>query len=160
MRTITLTDKITEVLIDDEDYDKVIKFSSSWTLMRGGVGTSIYFGGYIRKTYLLHRFLMGCKKKWLHVDHINRNILDNRKENLRVCTNAQNCRNRKLKSTNLSGYRGVHFVKHISKWQARICVDNKQINLGYFVNKNDAAIAYNNAAIKFHKQFATLNVIV
>jgi hypothetical protein len=160
MSTLLLSDKITRTVIDDEDYKRVIDFSLSWSMMKGGVGTSRYLISNIRKTMLLHRLIMNCHEKGFYVDHINKDILDNRKENLRVCTNAENCQNRKIRSTNTSGYKGVSFVKHINKWQARIYVNKVEINLGYFVNKNDAAIAYNNAAIQHHKQFAVLNVIV
>ena len=54
----------------------------------------------------------------MHIDHINHNGLDNRKENLRICTNRQNSRNRKASKRNTSGIKGVSRHKLSNKWQA------------------------------------------
>lgn len=85
-------------------------------------------------------------------DHINGDGLDNRKENLRTATRSQNMGN-----FNKTGIRGIS--KHGSGWQARIKVEFKQIYLGWFKEKKDAAKAYNTAAKKYFKEFATLNQV-
>ena len=97
----------------------------------------------------------------LDVDHINRNGLDNRRENLRLCTRGQNNANRgpwnKKKN---SKYKGAHLHKMKNGgtfWAAAICKDYKQIHLGTFKTDRDAAIAYDKAAIELHGEFAYTN---
>jgi len=91
-------------------------------------------------------------------DHINQNGLDNREANLRAATYAQNvCNRRKFSKTSRSKYKGVGWKKPMNKWTAQIGVNNKMKFLGYFENELDAARAYDNAARKYHAQFAALN---
>jgi hypothetical protein len=97
-------------------------------------------------------------KEHLFVDHIDHDLLNNRRENLRVCTNAQNSRNSKLSKCNKTGYKGVYCLNRRS-FRARIVVDYKTIHLGYFSNAGDAAKAYNEAALKYFGEFACLNII-
>jgi len=117
--------------------------------------------GYVRE----HRIIVEKKLGRLLrdneiVDHINGKTSDNRIENLRVCTHKENIRNCTLKAkNNKSGYRGVSFDKSRNKWQASIKVDYKSIGLGRFLNKEDAALAYNNFAKKYFGEFARLNII-
>jgi hypothetical protein len=93
------------------------------------------------------------------VDHINHDGLDNRRCNLRLATQAENQRNRGKNSNNASGYKGVHWHKLTGKWQAQITVNRKRMQLGVYENIDDAARAYNEAALKFHLGFAVLNNI-
>jgi hypothetical protein len=93
------------------------------------------------------------------VDHINGNTLDNRKLNLRICKNEENVRNQKLSKRNKTGYKGVSYNKRLEKFCATIRFKNKTICLGHFENKIDAAIAYNNSAIKYFGEFSKLNEI-
>lgn len=65
----------------------------------------------------------------------------------------------KLRASNTSGYRGVSFHKSHGKWGASIRYEQKQIHLGYFSTPQDAALAYNQAVIRFHYDPALLNVI-
>jgi hypothetical protein len=112
----------------------------------------------------LHRVICGAIKGE-YVDHINSNKLDNRFENLRVCTFAQNMQNRdKRKGQNKSSkYKGVYperrnpNLKNI--WGARIKVNGKTISLKYYLTEKEAALAYNEAAIRLHGSFASLNII-
>ncbi len=94
----------------------------------------------------------------LVVDHINGNGLDNRRENLRVCTYAQNAMNRG-KRTSTSKYKAVHKRPDSGKWQATIMLNGKQESLGCYVLEKDAAKAYNKAALKHYGEFARLNII-
>ncbi|WP_283648054.1 HNH endonuclease signature motif containing protein [Hafnia paralvei] len=76
------------------------------------------------------------------IDHINRNKLDNRIDNLRLCNISQNAHNTKIRSDNHSGIRGVSWSKALKKWHARINVNKKFYHIGYFNNKEDAAREY------------------
>jgi hypothetical protein len=93
------------------------------------------------------------------VDHANRDTLDNRLSNLRLATDSQQRQNRRVFKNNISGYRGVTWHKQRGKWQAKITVNRKQIHLGHFTDKDDAARAYNRAAEEHFGEFALLNTI-
>jgi hypothetical protein len=95
----------------------------------------------------------------LVVDHINRNALDNRKANLRPATRAQNVLNRPYIRPDgcYSKYKGVSWHKHQKKWQAQICYNGRNKCVGCFDDEIDAAKAYDEAAKKYHKEFAVLN---
>lgn len=106
----------------------------------------------------LHRLIMNAPDG-MAVDHINGDITDNRKSNLRICVNSENLRNRGAQRNNKSGYKGVSWHKPTGKWVAMICINKKRKYLGVFINKKDAAIAYNEASIKYHGEFAYINKI-
>lgn len=96
--------------------------------------------------------------KGMVTDHINRDGMDNRSANLRAATTAQNSRNRKKFSRPCSSkYKGISLRKKTRTWQAMITFENKKIHLGYFKNEIDAAKAYDEAAKKYHGEFACLN---
>lgn len=107
-------------------------------------------GGINRKMHLLHRVVLGAVKGQ-NVDHINRDKLDNRRENLRFVTRSQNSINR----SNKNQFRGVR--NEDGRWRASIGVNRKCIKLGTFKTAEEAALAYNEAAKKFHGEFAVLN---
>ena len=96
------------------------------------------------------------------IDHINKRGLDNRRENLRVVDSVQNALNRKKqktynKSQTSSKYKGVGWRKSHTKWVSYITINYKQISLGYFDSEIEAAKAYDEAALKYFGEFATLN---
>jgi hypothetical protein len=94
----------------------------------------------------------------LHADHINHNGLDNRKANLRPATQTQNIwHRRKFKSPSRSIFKGITWMKRENRWRARITVNGRRLYLGSFDNELDAAKAYDEAAKKYHKEFAILN---
>jgi hypothetical protein len=93
----------------------------------------------------------------IDIDHANGNPLDNRRLNLRFATRMQQCQNRGVPQGNTSKYKGVHL--HRGKWLARIGHNRRRITLGWFADREDAAKAYNQAALKLHGRFARLNVI-
>lgn len=95
----------------------------------------------------------------LEIDHKDRNPLNNKIENLRVCTHRDNNRNLSLSKLNTSGYKGVSWSKTMNKWESRIKCNNKNIILGYYDKKEDAALAYNEGAVKYFGEFASLNTI-
>lgn len=113
-------------------------------------------GSKIRTGCYLQHALMWCPKGY-QIDHINGDKLDNRMENLRIVTYKQNAQNSAIKSNNTSGYKGVSLTKEKNKWRAYININKKQVNLGRFIKKEDAAKAYNIAATKHFGKYARLN---
>jgi len=151
-------DKVT--IVDNEDYDYLMQWK--WQFHNGYarrtqhicmIGTKR-----IKKQVALHRVVLN-NPDGLQVDHINGNKLDNRKENLRVCTCAENVRNRSVSSNNSSGFKGVCWDKRKNKWISSITADSKIFRLGCFASAIEAAKAYNIAAIELHGEFAKLNQI-
>lgn len=107
----------------------------------------------------MHRVIMDAPKD-MCVDHINGNPLDNRRENLRLCTHANNMRNNKGWSKNTTSmYKGVSWDKKRKKWQAKISKNGKTIALGRYSSEQKAALAYNEAAKKHHGEFARQNIM-
>lgn len=93
------------------------------------------------------------------IDHKDRDSLNCLDHNLRICTNQQNLQNRGKQSNNTSGHKGVNWHKHSKKWRAQIQVYGKSISLGYHNTVENAARAYNKAAIKYFGEFVVLNNI-
>lgn len=114
-----------------------------------------------RFSVYLHRLIIGAGSGDL-VDHINRNPLDNRTANLRLATRSQNAANRgadRRRNGTTSRHKGVSFNKARGKWCAYIHVDGKTRSLGRFEAEDDAARAYNKAAVEAWGEFARLNDI-
>ena len=104
-------------------------------------------------TEYLHRAIMDAPND-MKVDHRNHNTLDNRRHNLRVCSNSENIRNRRGPNSNsTTGVRGVTFDKSRGKWAARIVVGGKKLHLGRFDKKSSAATAYAEANLKHYGSF-------
>jgi len=101
---------------------------------------------------LLHRIIMN-PPKGLIVDHINHNGLDNRRSNLRLCTNSQNQMNRTKTRANTSGYKGVRYNKNTGKYQACITANKRNFYLGTFETAEEAVKAYRKAAKRLHGKF-------
>lgn len=107
----------------------------------------------------MHRVILDAPAD-MCVDHINGNPLDNRRENLRLCTRAENNRAKhRVKSGKTSRYKGVYLMKKTGKWIAGVRAHGKYKRLGSFENEADAARAYNEAAKQYYGEFAVLNVI-
>ena len=92
------------------------------------------------------------------IDHANGNGIDNRRENIRICTISQNVQNSSRRSDNSSGFKGVGWHKN-KKWRVQIMVNGRVTHVGMFSDIVDAAKAYNDAAVKCFGEFAKLNEI-
>lgn len=151
-----------EIFIDNDDEERLLQFEKSfarWSVTNSNQKTK-YVSAYdgIRRVYM-HTLLIACPKNTL-VDHINGNGLDNQKANLRISTRSQNGANRKTNFNSKTGYKGV--ITHPSyknKYLAVIKVNGKQHRLGAFLTKEEAATAYNKAAIDIYGNYAQLNSI-
>lgn len=151
MKTIPLYKTDLVAIVDDEDYESLSKYR--WLLHKAGYAIRREKG----KTILMHRCLIAVPAG-MQVDHINHNGLDNRKNNLRPCTMAQNQRNRGVSKSNTSGCKGVYWNRKTNKWVAQIVSNqNEKTYLGSFLDIKDAARGYDEAAKKYHGEFAKLN---
>ncbi|MGL5330687.1 MAG: HNH endonuclease [Peptostreptococcaceae bacterium] len=143
-------------LLDLEDYD--VTLSQNWCLVkiRSGEANRFYVGGRENgKTILLHRILTNCPKCMV-VDHIDGDVFNNRRNNLRICTNKENIRKRGMSNNNTSGYKGVLWYPYnnYNKWKAYIKVNNKMVNLGYYSDIKDAVLARREAELRYYGEFA------
>lgn len=148
-------------LVDDEDYEWLSLLK--WHLSAAGTGYAernlkLGFGKTNRKLTKMHRVIMeNHLRRPLSrveiVDHINGNSLDNRKSNLRICTFAENTRNRNLSPKNTSGFPGVVWNKRLQKWVAQIGFNYHSYHIGVFSNINEAAEARRKVKEKLHGKF-------
>ncbi len=151
-----------DVLIDNEDYDK-IKLKKWKVRIKDGypIVVSSYYDKKKRNSNYINmaRFLMSVTDNKIDIDHINHNTLDNRKSNLRKSTHQENMFNQIIRSNNTSGFKGVSYDLRRKKYRAYIMFNAKQIWLGYYKNKKKAALKYNKKAIELFGEFAFLNKI-
>jgi len=155
MKIIPVKGKSAEFYAMVDDCDAGAVSSIKWTLHSAGYATGKHKEGGKWKNILMHRLVLGAKNGD-QVDHISGIKLDNRRQNLRFCTQAQNqCNTRNPKSNNTSGYTGVCLDKKRNKWYAQITVSGvvKTVGAG-FSSKEDALICRNEAARKQYGEFA------
>jgi hypothetical protein len=129
----------------------------SWTLSTQGYAVGRPKGS--SNAIKLNRYLFfGVENNKTIIDHVNRDKLDNRRENLRMCSQRENGKNTSLKKNNTSGAKGVSKASK-GKFRARIWLDRKEIHIGTFCNVFDAAKAYDRAAEIMHGEFAAKNMM-
>lgn len=136
-----------KAIIDSSDVKLARKYK--WYLSNNGYAITRINR---KKQLFLHRLIMNPPND-MQVDHINRNKLDNRRCNLRICTHQQNLFNTKIRSDNTSGVTGVSFDNKREKWRARIYANKKDMHLGYFDTFEDAVIARYKAEKKYFGDF-------
>jgi len=146
-------------LVDDEDYYWLIQ----WKWYAQPRRRTFYARRTVNpkdgeKAYavMMHRAVLGFPE-CQNIDHRNDNGLDNQKHNLRECTISENTSNMIASGRNTSGFKGVDWHKNNKKYRARINVCNKEIHIGFFVSKIEAAKAYDEKAKELHGKFARLN---
>ena len=155
MTLISLGNSTQKAIIDDKDV---------WVMDRrrhinpdGYVVTTINRKPLNPITLYLHKLIVQVKHGTV-VDHINHDLLDNTRKNLRAATRRENSMNRSINRTfRSSSFKGLTFYKRQRKWGARIRVNYKLLFLGLFESEADAARAYNTAAKQFYGKFACLN---
>lgn len=155
MKTITLTQNKV-ALVDDSDYEllNAVKWyaaliGNTWYARRNlprAVKT--------QRNISMHQVLVPGVSD---VDHINGNGLDNRRDNLRAATTAQNLANSRKRAGCASQFKGVYWHKQNLNWQAQIKKNNKGFHLGSFALEKDAAMAYDTAAREYFGEFANTN---
>ena len=157
-----LTQELVRSLFDYKDGFLYWKISNNRKIHIGDKAGSFngryYQIGINDKKYLNHRLIFLYHYGYLpeFVDHIDNNPSNNKIGNLRKLTNSQNCMNSKSRKGS-SKYKGVSWDKSINKWRSQIQINGKKKHLGYFINEMEAVIVYNNAIIKYFKEFVWLN---
>lgn len=158
MKEIKLT-KGYVALVDDDDYEWLSKFKWCVNLSyspRAYRPVNTVDG---KGVVYMHREICRARSFEL-VDHKDGDALNNQKGNLRIATSQQNVWNQKMRK-NRYGYKGVSFREDLKEkpWTAGITYNKKSYKLGYFKTKEEAARAYNKAALEFFGEFARLNEI-
>jgi hypothetical protein len=154
MIKVNLANSKSVVLIDDEDLELISKFV--WREAKGAQGNSYavtYIGG---NAIRMHNLIMNPPEEF-QIDHKNWNGLDNRRENLRICTPQQNSFNQKKRKDTSSKYKGVSWSSQTGKWKSTITHNGKTHYLGRFDSAEEAAQKYDEKAKEFFGEFAVLN---
>ena len=145
----------TVTLVDSEDLRDINLHR--WFLSRTKYGNQYAKRNEKGRSIYMHREIMNPPPH-MEIDHINGDGLDNRKQNLRICTRSQNQRNSKKRIVKSSNFKGVCFDKTGNKWRARIYYEKKNNQIGQFDTDFEAAEAYDKKAIELFGEFARLNL--
>jgi hypothetical protein len=137
-------------LVDDEDYELVSKFN--WHKHK----SSSYGQYYASSNVKMHRLVMDAKPGEI-IDHINGDSLDNRKENLRLCTHSQNQQNTQSRGGS-SRYKGVSYNKKAKKWRGGFFIHGKTYYCGSFESEDECARAVDKKRLEICGEFAVLNL--
>lgn len=163
---IRLTNSKRLALIDRDMLELVFKHTRKWhTDPRNTcvMGTSRLLRNKANtkgKTVRVHQIVMNYFEGILEIDHINGDPFDNRKENLRLVTSAENSRNQKCHSDKVgSKYKGITYNRYRNKYYVSICKDYKSYYGGLFADEKEAARKANELMIKLHGEHARLNII-
>ena len=144
---IILSKNNIEIEIDEDMYDIISKYN--WSIDQRGYARTYMKG----ETILMHRMIMGVLNEKKVVDHIDGNKLNNKRENLRVCSQLQNTMNRKKNTRNSTGYTGVCFNKKANKYVANLNYNHRRIYLGLFETIEEAVEARKKAELFYRAEF-------
>ena len=106
-------------------------------------------------TIYMHRQILNAPSG-MECDHINHDGLDNRRDNIRICTRMQNAQNM-ITTEGISRYKGVFWGREKQRWQGQITKAQKRFFLGRYNNEDDAALAYNIFALTLFGEYAYIN---
>lgn len=156
MKLIPLTQGYS-AMVDDEDFEWLMQWKWRASVKSNTVYaiTGIKCDGR-RTSMLMHRAILRVTDSKIDVDHGDGNGLNNRRENIRPCTHAQNLANSGSRGGS-SKFKGVCWSKGNNRWSAAINIGGRIKHIGYFEKEEDAARSYNQFAEKHHKGFAQLN---
>jgi hypothetical protein len=156
-KTIPLT-RGQVAIVDDDDYERLSSYRWHASERRDeGLFRAERRGRRGEpQAVLMHRYIMGAVRGEC-VDHINHDTLDNRRENLRVCSYSQNNANRRKIRPGVSKYKGVFRGSQGKGWLAEVYFNGQKRRLGPFHDETEAAHAYDAAAREMHGEFAHLN---
>lgn len=162
-----------DIIFDEEDHQKLLEFAPNGWEARLFTASNNYYAvtrktkDGQRKGYLMHRVIMNIlHDPSVHVDHINNNTLDNRKENLRFVTPRENMKNRTSKKNSACKYLGVAYCnskRGSKKYRVHIkdkLLHHNSIHLGYYYDEDSAGYAYNVGADLIHKEYANPNQVI
>jgi hypothetical protein len=124
---------IAKTIFDIEDFERIWRYK--WGLTDSGIVVNRTLGA-------LHSYLMDFKptKKKI-VMHKDGNKLNNRKNNLQICSTSYYFLNKRIAKNNKSGMKGIHWNKEKHRWCVQVCYDYKTQHIGYFKDKKKALIA-------------------
>lgn len=157
MKQIPLTKRGYYALVDDEDYDTLSKYK--WYYRKHKFNHTAYTATRLKgskKLIYMHQLLITVPPNQ-HIDHKDRNGLNNQKSNLRPATPSQNHFNQRKAKGKTSIYKGVSFSNHNKKWRVQIMLNNQKLNIGLFTNEGHAGMAYDLWASYLFGEFAKTN---
>lgn len=143
-----------EIMVDDEDYSLLSLVK--WRACRPNKTTWYAYTCIANKHVAMHRILLKPSKEFL-VDHKDCNGLNNQKSNLRICGKIENAQNSRIRKTNRYGFKGICLTR--GRFQAVIFKNKQRMHLGTFDTPEEAALAYDRAAIEHFGEFARVNNI-
>ena len=144
------------VFVDDEDFEMLSKFN--WNPFGHKKQYFVSRNKSENKMIYMHRILIGAEEGQI-VDHINGHPFDNRKCNLRICTQTENHMNQKIQQRKKSSmFKGVGFHKWANKFRVYIKINQKATQFGLFDNQHDAAFAYDMKAFELFGRFTRPNL--
>lgn len=138
-------------IIDTEDYSWLSQWKWCALISKYGV---VAMRQVKRKNVYMHRLILDAPAG-MEVDHVNHNMADNRKQNLRRCSHAENMKNQVPQKNAGSPYKGV--TEHYGGWRARITKNFQLVHLGTYKTEVEAAMAYDTKAKELFGEFAYLN---
>jgi len=148
-------------LVDDEDYDLVMQYR--WNVhdpepkpgqrRKGPYAVANDYSTGRHRVIRMHCLIMDAKG----IDHRDHDGLNNQRSNLRPATPGQNMHNMRAHHDGLSRYKGVSWSREIHRWIAQICVKGHSRRIGRYLSEEDAARAYDAAALEAFGEFACIN---